>query len=141
METKPKTRGERIAALRKARGFTQASLAGELGVTKAAVSKWEASASPDIGLDTFFRLAKTLEVDPQELATGTAAKTAKLDDIPQRRIDLLRMYGRLPDDVRGTIRALITTLAAAGSERYAAWSTDQAKRAAQRDGKPKKESV
>lgn len=110
--------------MRKAKGWTQPYLAAKLEVTKAAVSKWESSASPDIQLDTFFRLAKLLEVDPQELATGEADKATKSTDIPQRRLDLIRMYGRLPSEVRMQIRGLIETLAAAQSDRYAAWSRD-----------------
>lgn len=135
METGSKTRGGRIAALRKARGWTQPHLAGELGVTKATVSKWEAAASPDISLETFFRLAEVLEVDAQELATGHASKAAKTDDIPQRRLDLIRTYGRLPDEVRMSVRSLIETLSLTFSERYAKWSAAEGARARERDKK------
>ena len=51
--------GSTIAALRKERGMTQLELAGQLGVTDKAVSKWERGLScPD--LYTFPRLAEIL---------------------------------------------------------------------------------
>jgi transcriptional regulator with XRE-family HTH domain len=70
------TRGQRIRALREKMGWTQQELATRVGATKAAVSKWEAAASPDIALDTFFRLAAVFNVDPQELALGERGKSA-----------------------------------------------------------------
>lgn len=43
--------GKRIAALRRKRGWTQEKLAQQLGVSAAAVSKWETGAAyPDIAL-------------------------------------------------------------------------------------------
>lgn len=123
METK--TRGQRIAHLRKQHGWSQAELGEKVGVTKAAVSKWEAAASPDIALDTFFLLAEKLSVDPRELATGKRAPGRSSADLPQRRIDLIRMYGRLPFAVRQPIRQLIETLAAAQNDRYQAWAREQ----------------
>ena len=45
------TIGNRIAKYRKEKGFTQESLAEQLGVSAQAVSKWENDAScPDINL-------------------------------------------------------------------------------------------
>lgn len=73
MET-PTTRGQRIQALRKKMGWSQQELASRIHATKAAVSKWEAAAAPDIGLDTFFALAAVFNVDPRELALGDKSK-------------------------------------------------------------------
>lgn len=120
-----KTRGQRIQQLRNEHGWSLAELAAKIGVTKGAISKWETTASPDIALDTFFKLADALEVDPRELATGKRVATPKIADIPQRRIDLIRMYGRLPFAVRQPIRALIETLAAAQNDRYQTWAREQ----------------
>lgn len=58
--------GSTIAALRKERGMTQLELAGQLGVTDKAVSKWERGLScPD--LYTFPRLAEILGASVEEL--------------------------------------------------------------------------
>lgn len=58
--------GSTIAALRKERGMTQLELAGQLGVTDKAVSKWERGLScPD--LYTFPRLAEILGASIEEL--------------------------------------------------------------------------
>ena len=65
------TLGRRIAALRKAQGFTQEVLAEALGVTAQAVSKWENDQScPDIM--TLPQLARDLEVSVDTLLTGEA---------------------------------------------------------------------
>ena len=58
--------GSTIAALRKERGMTQLELAGQLGVTDKAVSKWVRGLScPD--LYTFPRLAEILGASVEEL--------------------------------------------------------------------------
>lgn len=74
METE-QTRGQRIRTLREKMGWTQQELANRVKVKKAAVSKWEAAASPDIALDTFFSLASAFNIDPQELALGERGKS------------------------------------------------------------------
>lgn len=58
--------GNRISALRKSKGFTQAYIAGKLGVTPAAVSKWEnGSSKPRV--EVLFKLAQILEVNAKDL--------------------------------------------------------------------------
>ena len=129
------TRGERIKRLREAKGLNQVELAHKLKVTKAAVSKWEANTSPNMDLAVFFELARVLQIDPQELATGHPSRPQTVDDIPDRRLDLIRSYGRLPQDIRAPIRALIETLSVAQNERYAKWSHEEGERAKKRDTK------
>lgn len=66
MDEKNKTLGRRIARLRLEHGMTQERLAGELGVTAQAVSKWENDLSaPDISL--LPALAKTFGVSVDQL--------------------------------------------------------------------------
>lgn len=58
--------GAKIAALRKAKGLTQGQLAEALGVSPAAVSKWETGSSyPDLAL--LCPLARALDTDPDQL--------------------------------------------------------------------------
>lgn len=61
--------GSQIAALRKAKGITQAELGERLGVTFQAVSKWErCEALPDIGI--LVDLAAVLETSVDNILTG-----------------------------------------------------------------------
>ena len=94
METTQKKIGAQIAALRRAKGLPQEQLAGQLGVSAPAVSKWETDSSyPDITL--FCPLARAL---------GTNLDT------------LLRFEEDLPDkEVIDRINALMSQVLAPGS--------------------------
>ncbi len=70
--------GERIAALRKARGMTQEQLAESCSVTAQAVSKWENGlTAPDISL--LPRLAELFSVTTDELLGVHRAETVAVD--------------------------------------------------------------
>lgn len=61
--------GNFVCELREQKGLTQADIASELGVTAAAVSKWEnGSSKPRV--EVLFRLAEILGVRPEELMAG-----------------------------------------------------------------------
>ncbi len=63
--------GSRITALRKEHGFSQEYIAGELGVSRQAVSKWEQDlSSPDT--NNLIALAGLFHVSVEYLAVGTA---------------------------------------------------------------------
>ena len=63
---KAQTFGAMVAALRKEKGMTQQDLAGKMGVTDKAVSKWERNLSyPDTA--SLPKLAETLGVSVDEL--------------------------------------------------------------------------
>lgn len=83
--------GKRIARFRKARNMTQEDLAGQVGVSSQAVSKWENDAScPDISL--LAQLCRVLGVTTDELLTGKsnavkmvpAGQRKSLDDLTLR---------------------------------------------------------
>lgn len=76
------TLGERIGSLRSQRGWSQNTLAEQLGVSRQSVSKWETNASvPD--LDKLVRLSEVFQVTLDELVSGdTAADQAPS---PQQR--------------------------------------------------------
>ncbi|WP_419208228.1 XRE family transcriptional regulator (plasmid) [Photobacterium leiognathi subsp. mandapamensis] len=61
--------GKRIKRRRKLCGFTQMELAKKIGVTKAAVSRWENSVNA-IAPDKLDSLAGALEVNPEWLISG-----------------------------------------------------------------------
>lgn len=61
--------GNFVCMLREKKGFTQAEIAQKLGVTPAAVSKWEnGSSKPRV--EVLFQLADILGVRPEELMAG-----------------------------------------------------------------------
>ena len=63
--------GERIQALRKARGLSQEELAAQIGVSRQAVSKWEAGQSqPD--LDKVISMSRFFGVSTDYLLMGAA---------------------------------------------------------------------
>lgn len=69
--------GTRLQALRKARGFTQDSIAEKLNVSAQAVSKWENDmTSPD--MDTLVKLAEIFDVTLDELMGRAVKKTVYL---------------------------------------------------------------
>lgn len=82
----------RISELRKSKGFTQAYVAEELGVTPAAVSKWESGSSKP-RVEVLFKLAQLLEVSTEELMTETVLKKAYLDETekPKRKLPILKI--------------------------------------------------
>lgn len=66
------TLGRRIGVMRRKRGMTQEYLAGALGVSPQAVSKWENDQNaPDVGM--LVKLADVLEVTTDYLLTGDKA--------------------------------------------------------------------
>ena len=60
------TIGKQIAALRKERGIKQEELAGAVGVSPQAVSKWESGKS-DPSTSNLLMLAKLFKISPEEL--------------------------------------------------------------------------
>ena len=73
---KEKTMGSVIAELRKEKGMTQLELAGLLGVTDKAVSKWERDLScPDV--NSLPKLAQVLGVSVDVLLQAKAAPQSK----------------------------------------------------------------
>ena len=77
------TIGNRISKYRKEKGLTQEELAGKLGVSSQAVSKWENDAScPDISL--LPQLCKLLGITTDELLTGNTNEV-RLVPVEQRK--------------------------------------------------------
>ena len=84
------TIGNRIAKYRKAKGLTQEELAGLLGVSSQAVSKWENDAScPDIAL--LPQLCRALGITTDELLTGKNDEVKLLPVEQRKSLDELTM--------------------------------------------------
>ena len=91
------TIGKRIAALRKEKGLTQEELAGHMGVSPQAVSKWENDQTcPDIS--ALPKLARLLGVSVDELLEGKQELPAVRVLPPAERKDLKDMMLRITVD-------------------------------------------
>lgn len=94
-----------------------ADLARACKISRVAVGKWVDGTSKKIKTEHAFAVADACNVEPRWLALGKGpmerggSPPSPYDDIPIRRLDLIRMYGRLPAEVRENIRGLIESLA------------------------------
>jgi len=113
--------GERLVALRKARGLTQVQLADAAGTTQRAISYYENHEGYPPA-PALIELAKALGVTTDTLL-GVAPMKARRDDLDEEARRLWRQFrqvGDLPErDQRAVIR-LINSLAAAKEARRSA---------------------
>lgn len=118
-----------------------AQLSRQSGLTPAAISKIVNGKTEEMQASTAFKVARLCRVDPEWLATGHGPAPGEKPTKPfnvktefeVKHLDLLRMYKRLPAEIRGPIRAMIETLAAAQREDYASWQKHQHKLAEEMD--------
>jgi transcriptional regulator with XRE-family HTH domain len=68
------TMGQRIKALREARGMSQQELGERVGVSKSAVSQWEVGTTSNVKLPTFLALLEALKTDMEYLVYGAGRK-------------------------------------------------------------------
>ena len=88
--------GNFVCHLREKNGLTQAEVAYRLGVTAAAVSKWEnGSSKPRV--EILFQLAEMLGVRPEELMAGHYIEDERLDSEAVRQINERYEYLRRID--------------------------------------------
>lgn len=95
------TIGNRISRSRKAKGMTQEELAGRMGVSAQAVSKWETDAScPDISL--LPQLCCVLGITADELLTGKNSEVKMLAPTERKSLEelTLRVYVNSADGDR-----------------------------------------
>lgn len=88
------TIGNRISKYRKEKGMTQEELAGKLGVSSQAVSKWENDAScPDISL--LPELCRILGISTDELLTGNTNEVRMVPVEQRKSLDELTLRVRV----------------------------------------------
>ena len=91
------TIGKRIAHLRKEKGLTQEELAGHMGISPQAVSKWENDQTcPDIS--ALPKLARLFDVTVDELLEGKQELPAARVLPPEQRKDIKDMLLRITVD-------------------------------------------
>lgn len=106
----------------------QSKLAREVGVTRAAVSKWMSTATTSLQTEHAFRVAKYLGVNPQWLATGEGSMLDS-DDPDRSLIDaareedpsfasFLQDYRKLSSVEKTMVRTVVVSLARAHDPIY-----------------------
>lgn len=107
--------GERLAALRQARGLTQVQLAEKIGSTQRAVSRYETIADR-APAPVLAKLAQALGVTTDELlgVQRTRAATSLTDDPEARRLwKKFQQVMALPEKDRRAVIRLVNSLVAA----------------------------
>lgn len=109
--------GERLTAIRKARGLTQVQLAKAAGTTQRAISYYETEAgfppAPAV-----IDLAKALQVSTDELLGIKAPKVERIDSDPEtRRLwRRFRQIATLPEKDQKAVIRLINSLVSVGAQ-------------------------
>lgn len=132
-------------AMAHAKKDNQSKLAREVGVTRAAVSKWMSTATTSLQTEHAFRVARYLGVNPQWLATGEGTML-ETEDPDRALIDaareedptfasFLQDYRKLSSVEKTMVRTVVVSLARAHDPIYQAFEKDQRAINRKRDGK------
>jgi transcriptional regulator with XRE-family HTH domain len=106
------TKASRIRNLRTAAELTQQQVADHVGVSRAAVAKWELGNTKDLKPAHLFKLADLFQVDERQIVLGGPTKagegTAKVKALPKRIDERIKEAVRLMEatDDRGRDIAL-----------------------------------
>lgn len=86
--------GERIKALRKARGMTQEELGNVIGVQKAAIQKYEKGTVRNIKRDSLIKLAQFFNTTPEYLL-GWSDMPSNLEPLNTAELVMIPVIGRV----------------------------------------------
>ncbi|WP_257385541.1 helix-turn-helix domain-containing protein [Tahibacter caeni] len=101
-----KSFGTRFKQLRKASGLTQEAIALELGLTKGAVSAWEAGAS-EPRIETLRALRSLLGVSFDDLVGDGSERSSGNLILSATERQLIQLYRKLPPSKRAAFLALL----------------------------------
>ncbi len=112
---------ERIVEARRDAGINASNLARSVGVTSAAVSRWEKGLVKNLRMEHLFSIARLLDVDPEWLATGSGHKKrhqdqkqrdveddASFERLNQEEQLLVNIYRRLSQASRENLKQALT---------------------------------
>lgn len=112
---------ERIFEARRDAGMKASNLARMVGVTSAAVSRWEKGLVKNLRMEHLFTIARLLNVDPEWLATGRGHKKRHLtqqqrdvedaisfDQLNREEQLLVNIYRRLSQASRENLKQALT---------------------------------
>ncbi len=103
--------GERIAALRRERGLSQAALATATGVSRSAVAQWETDRAGQVS-GNLSRIAQVLDVSVEVLLHGEAARGR--EGLSGDELALLRLYRVCGTEQRADLLRQARVLSRAG---------------------------
>lgn len=116
---------QRINESRLERGMSASDLARAVGVTSAAVSRWEKGQVKNLRMEHLFTIARILDINPEWLATGRGHKKGHLldqngmvrepsaptyDHLNHEEQMLVDTYRRLSHNTRKNLKELIIEL-------------------------------
>ena len=104
--------GVRLRLKRLEKGLNQKVLAEAVGVTNAAVSKWESNGGTAISAVVALKLSQRLNVNPFWLVLGQGGPNDKVEipELSKPAEDLARKIDLLPSAKRDAIRRLLNTM-------------------------------
>ena len=106
--------GKFIATCRKENGYTQASLAEQLGITDRAISKWENGKSlPDASI--MLELCELLKINVNELLTGERIIMDNYKDIAEKNLVEMRIQEEKANKKLLAAEAFLVTLTVVAS--------------------------
>lgn len=123
MEVQMETFAERLKFARLEAKISQESLAHQVGVSKASISKLEINLTEYPNFPTGLAICNVLQVDPQWLATGKSPVTG--EKYPPLRYDANAAIAELPEDMKIPILDLIEKAAEAAKQRYWKWMQER----------------
>ena len=99
------TFGQRLARLRKRRGYTQVELAEKIGIIQELVSSYERD-KLRLHAELVIRFARALDVSTDELI-GMKPSTGRSDPLPPKlRRRMLRIVGLKPNDQKALLKTI-----------------------------------
>ncbi len=104
--------GARLRQKRLEKGLNQKALAETVGVTNAAVSKWESNGGTAISAVVALKLSQRLNVNPFWLVMGQGGPNDKVEvpELSKPAKDLARKIDLLPSPKRDAIQRLLNTM-------------------------------
>lgn len=97
----------RLRHARKLRGLNQVELAKKAGMAQATISELETGESRSPWGTNLARLAQTLKVNPDWLATGKGSMDAQEDPLPAEAMKVAKDWLRLAPEVRKSVASMI----------------------------------
>ena len=118
------TFAERLKYARQRAKMSQDELAHRINVSKANISKIEMGLTANCYMDTLFKMADAMSIDPRWLATGKSPVGDSAVGLPGAT-GLVEAFATLPDELATPLRTLIEAAATAAEQRYWKWIAER----------------